>query len=184
MKKRESLTLNNCFLIETSVLEDIRGTFREWYWQEDFPYEIAQGNISSSMLDVVRGLHLNICQPGQAKWITCFSGEINDVIVDVRPNSSTYLKHETVNLKANSGKILSIPAGIAHGFVSLQDNTLVSYLVSSKYDPINEVGINPLDHDLGIDWGVANPIISEKDRSAPNLAFFLEKYAIQLRDFS
>lgn len=184
MKKRESLTLNNCFIIETPVLEDIRGTFREWYWQEDFPHEIAQGNFSSSMLGVIRGLHLNISQPGQAKWITCFSGEINDVIVDVRPNSSTYLKHEIVNLNANSGKILSIPAGIAHGFVSLRENSFVSYLVSSKYDPINEVGINPLDQDLGIDWGIANPIISEKDRSAPGLAFFLEKYATQLGDFS
>jgi dTDP-4-dehydrorhamnose 3,5-epimerase len=183
LKQRRNLTLNQCFIIEAPVHEDERGSFREWYWPDEFPHRIEQGNVSSSVRDVIRGMHLNVNQPGQAKWVTCFSGEINDVIVDVRPNSPTFLKHEVVNLNSTSGQILSIPFGIAHGFVSLQDNTVVSYLVSSRYDPVNEVAINPLDQELGIDWGVLNPIISTKDRSAQSLSHFLERHSHALRKF-
>lgn len=183
MKNREKLSLNNCFLLQSTTHDDNRGTFREWYWGHEFPYPVAQGNVSSSKLGVIRGMHLNVGKSGQAKWVTCFSGQINDVIVDLRPDSSTFMSHQVINLNSKSGQILCIPSGIAHGFLSLEENTVVAYLVSSQYDPVNEVAINPLDESLGIDWGIKNPIISEKDRTAPNLANFLEKYSDSLRNY-
>lgn len=184
MKHRKNLSLNNCYLLESPVFQDDRGNFREWYWGYEFPHQPAQGNVSCSHAGVIRGLHLSISQRGQAKWITCFSGEINDVIVDLRPGSSTYLQHEVINLNSNSGRILSIPSGVAHGFLSLKDDSIVGYLVSSKFNAVDEVGINPLDSELGINWEASNPIISEKDRSAPGLFEFLEKHSSSLRAFS
>lgn len=183
MKEKFALSLNDCFLIQTPSYADERGFFREWYWAEEFPYQIVQGNTSSSNSGVIRGLHLSVSKLGQAKWISCFSGEINDVIVDVRPDSSTFLQHEIIRLSAADGQILSIPPGIAHGFASLKDDTIVGYLVSSKFDPENEVGINPLDGELGIEWGVSNPIISDKDKFALSLSEFLVKYSASLRGF-
>lgn len=183
MIQSKILSINDCFLYKTPTYEDNRGSFREWFWGDEFPFKVVQGNMSTSHAGVIRGMHLNISPVGQAKWITCFSGEINDVIVDVRPNSSTYLKHEVINLNSLSGQMLCIPSGIAHGFVSLRDNTVVGYLVSTEFDPVNEVGINPLAPELGIKWGVSSPIISEKDETAPGLTEFLEKYSSSLREF-
>ena len=183
MITQQSLEIQDCFLFKSGVFPDERGSFREWYWPEKVPFTPSQGNVSTSKKGVVRGLHLSVSAAGQAKWITCLAGEINDVIVDLRPNSPSFLKLQVVNLSPASGLSLSIPAGIAHGFASLKEDSIVAYLVSAPFDPAHEVGIYPFDKRLNIDWGVQNANISSKDQSGLSLDDFLLKYQGELENF-
>jgi dTDP-4-dehydrorhamnose 3,5-epimerase len=180
---QQNLEIQGCFLFKSSVFPDERGSFREWYWPDKVPFTPSQGNVSTSKKGVVRGLHLSVGATGQAKWITCLAGEINDVIVDLRPNSPSFLKMEIVTLSPSSGLSLSIPAGIAHGFASLKEDSIVAYLVSTPFDPAQEVGIYPFDSRLNINWGLQNPKISHKDQSGFSLDDFLLKYSDELGKF-
>jgi dTDP-4-dehydrorhamnose 3,5-epimerase len=108
---------------------------------------------------------------GQAKWVTCVSGAIRDVIVDIRPGSATYGRYEAVDLSGDSGAAVLIGAGLGHGFVSLADASTVAYLVSSPFSPTEEFEINPLDPGIGIEWGLPEDelLLSPKDKAAPGL---------------
>jgi dTDP-4-dehydrorhamnose 3,5-epimerase len=183
MITQQNLEIHGCFLFESVVFPDERGSFREWYWSERVPFTPSQGNVSTSKKGIVRGLHLSVSAAGQAKWITCLAGEINDVIVDLRPNSPTFLKMQSIKLSPSSGLSLSIPAGIAHGFASLEQDSIVGYLVSAPFDPAHEVGIHPFDKSLDIDWDVQNPKLSSKDQSGLSLDDFLLKYRGELENF-
>lgn len=110
--------------------------------------------------------------PFQAKWITCVSGSIKDVIVDIRPKSKSFGQWIEVKLTGDSGKAVFISEGLGHGFVALEDNTAVAYLVSTPFSPTEEFEINPLDEKIGINWGLdlSDLKISEKDKKAPTLA--------------
>jgi dTDP-4-dehydrorhamnose 3,5-epimerase len=171
------LGLEGAWLAESPVWSDDRGFFREWFKSEDVKaatgraFGIEQANISLSSAGTLRGIHYSIAPRGQAKWITCVSGSIQDVIVDIRPESKSFGQWIDVELKGNSGQAVFIGEGLGHGFLALEDNTAVAYLVSTPFSPADEFEINPLDREIGIEWrmGLSSLKISEKDTNAPTI---------------
>jgi dTDP-4-dehydrorhamnose 3,5-epimerase len=172
------LGIDGAWLAESPVWSDDRGFFREWFKSEDVKattgreFEIEQANISLSSAGTLRGIHYSIAPRGQAKWITCVAGSIQDVIVDIRPDSKTFGQWIDVELTGDSGKAVLISEGLGHGFLALEDNTAVAYLVSTPFSPTNEFEINPLDEKIRIKWGMdlSSLKISGKDKIAPTLA--------------
>ena len=176
--KLTPLGLEGAWLAESPVWSDDRGFFREWFKSEDVKaatgreFGIEQANISLSSAGTLRGIHYSIALRGQAKWITCVSGSMQDVVVDIRTDSRTFGQWIDVELKGDSGKAVLISEGLGHGFLALEDNTAVAYLVSTPFSPTDEFEINPLDEKIGIKWGVdlSSLKISGKDKIAPTLA--------------
>jgi dTDP-4-dehydrorhamnose 3,5-epimerase len=176
--KLTPLEIKGVWLVESPVRSDERGFFREWFKSEEIKnatgrdFGIEQANVSLSSAGTLRGIHYSVAPRGQAKWITCVSGSIQDVIVDIRPDSQTFGKWVEVELSGDSGKAVFIGEGLGHGFLALKDDTVVVYLVSTPYSPKEEFEINPLDETIGINWGMGiNKLkISDKDKNAPKLA--------------
>ena len=172
------LGIEGAWLAESPVWSDDRGFFREWFKSTDIKkatgrdFGIEQANISLSSKGTLRGIHYSIAPRGQAKWITCVSGSIKDVIVDIRLDSKSFGQWIEVELRGYSGKAVFISEGLGHGFVALENNTAVAYLVSTPFSPTDEFEINPLDEKIGINWGLdlSELKISDKDRNAPTLA--------------
>lgn len=172
------LGIEGAWLAQSPVWSDHRGFFREWFKNEDISkatgrnFIVEQANISSSIKGTVRGIHYSLAPKGQAKWVTCVSGLIKDVIVDIRPNSKTFGKWIEVELSGASGKAVLVGEGLGHGFISLADVSTVVYLVSSPFSAVEEFEVNPLDPAVGIDWGlpISKLKISDKDKNAPTLA--------------
>lgn len=175
--KLTPLDIEGVWVAESPVWSDDRGFFREWFKSESIKevtgrdFGIEQANISLSSRGTLRGIHYSIAPRGQAKWVTCVSGAIKDVIVDIRPQSPTFGKWVEVELRGDSGKAVLISEGLGHGFIALEDNTAVAYLVSTPFSPTHEFEINPLDEKIGIKWGMqlAELKISDKDKKAPSL---------------
>lgn len=165
------LSLPGVFVNEPTVHSDARGTFQEWFKASafeqatGFPFDLQQANLSTSAAGVVRGLHFADVPPGQAKFVTCVSGAIRDVVMDVRLGSPTFGQHVVVELDAATRRGVFVPVGFAHGFAAVEDATVV-YLTSSEYDPAVERGISP----LSVQWPVGSPLLSDKDRLAPSLS--------------
>jgi dTDP-4-dehydrorhamnose 3,5-epimerase len=172
------LGIEGVWLAESPVWSDDRGFFREWFKSEDvhaatgINFSIQQANISQSQRGVIRGIHYSLAPQGQGKWVTCVSGSIRDVIVDIRPSSPTFGKSIHVDLDGQDGKAVLIGTGLGHGFASLADSSTIAYLLSSPYSPAEEFEINPLDPALGITWGVdfSEVSLSDKDKNAPLLS--------------
>ena len=175
--KLTPLGIDGVWVAESPVWSDDRGFFREWFKAEDVKaatgreFGIEQANISLSSAGTLRGIHYSIAPRGQAKWITCVSGSIQDIIVDIRPDSKTFGQWIDVELKGETGKAVLISEGLGHGFLALEDNTAVAYLVSTPFSPTNEYEINPLDEKIAIEWrmDLSSLKISEKDKIAPGL---------------
>ncbi len=171
------LGIEGAWLAESPVWSDDRGFFREWFKSEDVKaatsrdFGIEQANISLSSQGTLRGIHYSIAPRGQAKWVTCVSGSIKDVIVDIRPESKSFGQWIEVELTGDSGKAVFISESLGHGFVALEDNTAVAYLVSTPFSPTHEFEINPLDEKIAINWGMdlSELKISGKDKIAPSL---------------
>jgi dTDP-4-dehydrorhamnose 3,5-epimerase len=174
------LGIEGAWLAKSPVRSDERGFFREWFKREEvlsktkINFSVQQGNISISGKGAIRGIHYSLAPEGQAKWVTCVTGSIIDVIVDIRPSSPTFKRIEYVDLKGKAGNSLLIGAGLGHGFISLEEETSVCYLLSSPYVPELEFGISPTDESLGINWHMelldgAGVVISPKDAAAPTL---------------
>jgi dTDP-4-dehydrorhamnose 3,5-epimerase len=171
------LGIDGVWLAESPIWSDDRGFFREWFKSADIieatgrDFGIEQANISLSSRGTLRGIHYSIAPRGQAKWITCVAGSIKDVIVDIRPKSKSFGKWIEVDLSGSSGHAVLISEGLGHGFVALEDNTVVAYLVSTPFSPTDELEINPLDEKIGIHWGMglSDLKISDKDKKAPTL---------------
>jgi dTDP-4-dehydrorhamnose 3,5-epimerase len=172
------LGIEGAWLAESPVWADERGFFREWFKLADIEnatgkdFGVQQANISVSSAGTLRGIHYSIAPGGQAKWITCVAGTIKDVIIDIRPESESFGKWIEVVLNGDSGKAVFISENLGHGFVALKDNTAVAYLVSTPYTPKDEFEVNPLDKEIGINWGMdlRKLKISDKDKNAPTLA--------------
>jgi dTDP-4-dehydrorhamnose 3,5-epimerase len=153
------------------IFKDERGFFLETYSQEvlrqsGITTDFVQDNQSFSIKGVLRGLHFQKEPYAQAKLVSVVSGSVLDVAVDLRPASPTFGKHFKVVLTAEKRNMLLVPEGFAHGFVALEDSVF-SYKCSNFYNKESESGIIWNDEDLGIDWGVANPLVSEKDVLLP-----------------
>jgi len=181
--KLTPLGIDGVWLAESPVWSDDRGYFREWFKSEDVKaatgrdFGIEQANISLSSTGTLRGIHYSIAPRGQAKWITCVSGSIQDVIVDIRSNSKTFGEWIDVELTGDSGQAVLIGEGLGHAFLALEDDTTVAYLVSTPFSPTEEFEINPLDEKIGIKWGMdlSSLKISGKDKIAPTLAYRLSE---------
>lgn len=167
--------VNGVFEIEPKVFGDNRGWFYESYSKEKFEKlgitaEFVQDNRSfSAQKGTLRGLHCQTNPKAQAKLITCLKGAILDVAVDIRKGSPTYMKWVAVELNEDNKKMLYIPKGCLHGFVTLTDNVEVTYKVDEYYSPENDRSVCFCDPDIGVEWGIENPVLSEKDKNAPLL---------------
>jgi dTDP-4-dehydrorhamnose 3,5-epimerase len=174
MPERLPTKLDGLVLLEPAVHGDARGfmveSFRTDAWAElGVDVEFVQHNHSRSAKGTLRGIHFQT-EPGQAKLVRCPRGEILDVAVDLRRGSPTYGQWEAHVLDDVKHRQLFVPIGFGHGFAVLSDVADVAYLVSSNYDPATEAGIAWDDPDVGVDWQVAEPLLSERDKSAPKLS--------------
>ena len=170
-------SIEGVLIIESAVFKDNRGFFMETYQQERYSkYGIkqtfVQDNLSFSVQGTLRGLHYQVKHP-QAKLVQVITGEIFDVAVDIRPGSSTFGKWTGAFLSDQNKRQLFIPEGFAHGFCVISKITHFLYKCSDFYAPEDEYGINWADSDIGIEWPVKNPIVSEKDRQNPDLCDLL-----------
>ena len=166
--------LEGVVLVAPDVHGDERGFFVETFSRDAWAglgvaVEFVQQNHSRSRRGTLRGIHFQT-EPGQAKLIRCARGEILDVAVDLRRGSPTYGQWEAHVLDDVSHHQLFVPVGFGHGFAVLSEEADVCYQVSSLYDPATEAGIAWDDPDVGIDWRLAEPLLSERDRTAPRLA--------------
>jgi dTDP-4-dehydrorhamnose 3,5-epimerase len=166
--------LDGVVLIEPQVHGDSRGFMVESFsrdaWAElGVGVEFVQHNHSRSSRGTLRGIHFQT-EPGQAKLVRCPRGAILDVAVDLRRDSPTYGQWEAHVLDDEKHRQLFVPVGFGHGFAVLSEVADVTYLVSSLYDPLTEAGIAWDDPDVGVDWQVEAPLLSERDKSAPKLS--------------
>lgn len=175
--KITSLAIPDVKLIAPEFLHDHRGYFTETYSRSLFTaagieIDFTRDNVSlSHRRGTVRGLHFQVPPAAQDKLIRVESGRIFDVAVDIRHGSAHFGEHVTVELDADNGQQILIPKGFAHGFCTLEDNTVVAYKVSGEYRPELDRGILWHDPDLAIDWPITNDssITSERDKSQPVL---------------
>lgn len=179
MAKRLETGLEGLALIEPDVFGDERGFFVETFSQDDWrglgvESDFVQHNHSRSVGGTLRGLHFQTA-PGQAKLLRCPRGKIFDVAVDLRRGSSTYGQWEGYVLDDEQHRQLYVPVGFAHGFCVLSDLADVTYLVSSYYDPETEAGIRWNDPEVGVEWPVAEPLLSTRDVEAPLLSEISEQ---------
>ncbi|MEU1735109.1 dTDP-4-dehydrorhamnose 3,5-epimerase [Streptosporangium sp. NPDC020145] len=177
----EPLSIDGAWCHTPRVHTDPRGAFLETYRAHDLreavghAIDLAQVNCSVSRRGVLRGIHFADVPPGQAKYVTCLSGAILDVVVDIRVGSPTFGRWEAVRLDEESRRGLYVAEGLGHGFMALSEQATVSYLCSEPYAPGREHGLNPLDPDLGIEWPAGlDPVLSDKDAAAPTLKEALE----------
>ena len=161
--------LKGLLIIEPQVFKDERGYFYESYNQEKFLKVgvrdvFVQDNQSLSQKNVVRGLHFQHPPYAQAKLVRVIKGSVYDVVVDIRKDSPTYGQSFGIELTEENFLMLYVPIGFAHGFATLQDNTIFAYKCSAFYNKASEDTILWNDPTLNIDWKVQNPILSEKDK--------------------
>jgi len=171
----EPMHIPEVLLIKRDRFTDSRGWFTELHNEASlqavgFNVRFVQDNLSRSAPGVLRGLHFQR-DPEQGKLVTCLAGRIFDVAVDIRPGSSTFGQHVSVELSADGGESLWIPAGFAHGFVVLgSEPALVTYKVDQHRSATGERGIIWNDPTLAIPWPIKEPHLSDRDQAMPTLA--------------
>jgi dTDP-4-dehydrorhamnose 3,5-epimerase len=176
----QKTNIEDVFLFTPQVFEDSRGHFFESFRQDKtleetgFNFQVKQVNTSLSKRGVLRGIHFKKNPPGQAKFVSVSQGKILDLAIDLRQSSSTFGQWQAFELSQENNQSLLIGYGIGHAFLALEDNTKVSYLCDSVFEPEIEFGINPLE--AGIDWqelakpfGVSGFVVNEKDLTAPGI---------------
>lgn len=166
----KSLTLSDAKIIHTTKYKDQRGHLSEiylesWYKSNGIENDFIQDKFTVSKKDVLRGIHFQSQDYSQAKLIWCSSGEIYDVIVDLRKQSSTFLQWESINLSEDDSKILYVPKGFGHSYLTMEDNSHIHYKIDEPYAPDKEQGMMWDEDIIGIKWPTEDPILSEKDNS-------------------
>jgi dTDP-4-dehydrorhamnose 3,5-epimerase len=166
------LGIEGAWIYTPQVYRDDRGSFLEAFRGEEFAadlgyrFNVAQVNCSVSRRGVIRGIHYADVPPGQAKYVSCVSGSVVDVVVD-------FGKWEAVRLDDESRRAVFLAEGLGHGFMAVSDQATVMYLCSTSYAPGREHGVHPLDTALGIGWPLeevpGEPVLSAKDAAAPSL---------------
>lgn len=177
MKVRE-LKIPGAWEITPTLHGDSRGLLFEWFTDRGFTefaghrLDIRQANCSVSSAGVLRGVHYAEVPPGQAKYVTCLSGAIFDVAVDIRVGSPTFGQWDSVLLDDKDRRTIYMSEGIGHAFLALQDNSTIMYLCSTGYNPQREHTICATDPALAIDWPLVDgvvPSLSDRDAAAPSL---------------
>jgi dTDP-4-dehydrorhamnose 3,5-epimerase len=173
----DPLTIEGAWVAAPPVHSDPRGSFLELFRGDElfdvlgYRMEIAQANCSVSQRGVIRGIHFADVPPGQAKYVSCVSGAILDVVVDLRVGSPGFGRWEALRLDEENRRSVLVSEGLGHGFMALSETATAVYLCSTPYAPGREHGVNPLDPALGIAWPSGRePVLSGKDAAAPSLA--------------
>ena len=165
----KKLTIPDLILIEPKIFHDERGFFLEAYKSSEFSknginVDFVQDNTAKSDKGVLRGLHYQLPPMAQGKLVSVVRGKVWDVAVDIRKNSPAFLQWEGVELSGENFRIFYIPPGFAHGYVTLEENTIFSYKCTSEYSPEHERGIIWDEKEIGVDWPYDNPIVSRRDQ--------------------
>ena len=174
--------INSLVLIEPKVYKDSRGYFFESFNSKLFKEKtnidltFVQDNQSCSQKNVLRGLHFQNPPFDQGKLVSVTKGSVLDVAVDIRKNSSTYGQHFKAVLSDKNHQMMYLPPGMAHGFLTLEDNTVFTYKCTNYYNKKSEGSLLWNDTDLNIDWSVIDPILSEKDEQGENFCSFVSKF--------
>jgi dTDP-4-dehydrorhamnose 3,5-epimerase len=171
------LSIAGSWSIDNTIHGDHRGEFVEWFKAPAFAeatgreLSLAQANLSRSTRGTLRGIHFADVPPGQAKYITCVTGRIIDYVIDIRIGSPTFGQWESLELSAQKRNAIFLEEGLGHAFLALDDDTVVTYLVSDVFRPEREHGINPLDPAIGLEFPIplGDLELSAKDSEAPNL---------------
>ena len=170
------LDIAGAWEITPQLHADARGLFFEWLTDRGFTsfaghrLDVRQANCSVSAAGVLRGLHFAQLPPSQAKYVTCLSGSVFDVVVDIRVGSPTFGKWDSVLLDDRGRRSVYLSEGLAHGFIALQDNSTVMYLCSAEYNPQREHTVAATDPALAIDWPTKHKLVlSDRDAAAPTL---------------
>ena len=192
----EPLEIDGAWSLTPTIHGDARGAFLEWLRQDSLEsvlghrLELAQANCSTSSAGVIRGIHYADVPPGQAKYVTCVSGTILDIVVDIRVGSPTYGNWTSVRLDDDSRRAVYVGEGLGHAFMAITDATVV-YLCSTPYTPQHEHGIHPFDPHLGIRWPSLDtagrrlrPRLSDKDAAQPSLALAAATDSLPRYDFA
>lgn len=169
----ERQKLEGVFIVTPKVFRDDRGYFFESFRQSNFSEElncnfVQDNEVFSKNKNIIRGLHYQM-ENAQGKLIHVVKGAIKDIVVDIRVGSKDFGKSFSINLSSDNHKMLYVPEGFAHGYLVLQKNTIIHYKCTNYYSPESEYGIKWNDPDLNIDWGLSDPLISEKDENLPLL---------------
>jgi dTDP-4-dehydrorhamnose 3,5-epimerase len=181
MEIRE-LKVGDAYEVTPKILGDSRGAFLEWF-RADLLQEatgrrldLLQANASVSRAGAIRGIHFADVPPSQAKYVSCPRGALLDVVVDIRVGSPTFGAWDAVLLDDVDRRGLFVSEGLGHGFMALEDDTMISYLCTAPYTPAREHGVHPLDPAIGIEWPTTGrdgralePLLSAKDTEAPTL---------------
>ena len=163
--------LKGAYIIDVKRLEDERGFFGRSYCEKEFQEyglntNVVQANVShNKKKGTLRGMHMQLSPYEETKLVRCTRGAIHDVIIDMRQESETFLQWIGVELTADSFRMLFVPEGFAHGFITLEDNTDVTYQVTQFYTPGAEKGFRYDDPAFNITWPIEPVIISEKDKA-------------------
>lgn len=174
--KFEETPLRGAFLIDLEPRGDDRGFFARAFCAKEFEAHgletrIVQANVSRNVKKgTLRGMHYQRPPKAEVKMVRCVTGAVFDVIVDLRPSSPTYLRWFGIELTRESGRMLYVPHGFAHGYQALTDDSDVLYLVSEFYAPDHEAAVRWDDPAFGIRWPIADPLLSPKDRALPDFA--------------
>ena len=178
--KIEKTFIKDLLVLIPTVFTDERGYFLENYNKKNLEHildiDFVQDNESSSQKGVLRGLHFQKPPFSQSKLVRVICGSVLDVVVDLRQNSETYGKYYKHILSAENKQQVFIPEGFAHGFLVLEDDTIFSYKCSKYYNKESEVSLSWNDATINIDWGIKNPIISEKDKNAQAFVNFVTPF--------
>lgn len=173
--------IKDLFIIQPKVFEDARGYFYESYNKSAFEkagitVEFVQDNQSLSQKDVLRGLHFQNPPYAQGKLVRAIKGSVLDVAVDIRKDSETYGQHFDIILNETNKTMLWIPPGFAHGFLTLENDTIFSYKCTNFFNKPSEECILWNDSDIAIQWGVKNPLLSEKDKEGKHFKDFKSQF--------
>lgn len=173
--------IEDLLIIQPQVFRDDRGYFFESYSHQKFVeaglnLNFVQDNESKSQKGVLRGLHFQNPPFAQGKLVRVIKGSVMDVAVDIRKNSATYGQHLALVLSEENKTMLWIPPGFAHGFVTLEDDTIFSYKCTNTYNKASEGSVLWSDPDLNINWNVENPNLSEKDKVSPLFKDFISQF--------
>lgn len=173
--------LDGLLVFAPEIYEDDRGYFFESWNKKIFKefgldYEFNQDNQSLSKYGVLRGLHFQNPPYAQGKLVRVVKGKVLDVVVDIRSDSSTYGSHYKIELSETNKLIFWIPPGFAHGFITLENDTIFSYKCTSVYNKQSEQALLWSDKTLNIDWQIKKPIVSQKDQNAIKFLSFKSKF--------
>ncbi len=172
----KSSNLEGVKIIQPKIFEDTRGFFCEMFEKDTF----SKLGIDSEFIQVceslsiykntLRGIHFQNAPYSQEKIVRCTQGAVTDVIIDLRRDSKNYKKYITLKLSSENRTMVYIPKGFGHAFLTLENNSIVNYMISGKYSPENSKSIRWNDPEIKINWQVNEPFLSEKDKNAPLLA--------------